>query len=109
MKARGSRRDDGSRTHEIVATGAGRRGEVTTGRQVVEVAEATRTGEPVRTATDSWQARVVALVEHPPGEALATRAQSGIRARRVLSEAAQPRSVVSSESWSGDGSAGSLV
>ncbi|PZG20864.1 hypothetical protein C1I98_37350, partial [Spongiactinospora gelatinilytica] len=41
---------DGSRAYEIVATRAGRRVEVTIGRGVVEVAEVTRTGTPVRTA-----------------------------------------------------------
>jgi hypothetical protein len=60
--------DDGSRTYEIVATRAGRRVEVTTGRGVVEVVEVTRTGEPVRTAR-FMASRVVALVEHPASEA----------------------------------------
>jgi hypothetical protein len=59
--------DDGSRTYEIVATRAGRRIEVTTGRGIVEVAEVTRTGEPVRTAR-FMASRVVALVEHPASE-----------------------------------------
>jgi hypothetical protein len=59
--------DDGSRTYEIVATRAGRRVEVTTGRGVVEVVEVTRTGEPVRTAR-FMASRVVALVEHPASE-----------------------------------------
>jgi hypothetical protein len=63
--------DDGSRTYEIVATRAGRRVEVTTGRGVVEVVEVTRTGEPVRTAR-FMASRVVALVEHPASEARAT-------------------------------------
>jgi hypothetical protein len=62
--------DDGSRTYEIVATRAGRRVEVTTGRGVVEVVEVTRTGEPVRTAR-FMASRVVALVEHPASEARA--------------------------------------
>lgn len=60
--------DDGSRTYEIVATRAGRRVEVSTGRGVVEVVEVTRTGEPVRTAR-FMASRVVALVEHPASEA----------------------------------------
>jgi hypothetical protein len=60
--------DDGSRTYEIVATRAGRRVEVTTGRGIVEVVEVTRTGEPVRTAR-FMASRVVALVEHPASEA----------------------------------------
>jgi hypothetical protein len=60
--------DDGSRTYEIVATRAGRRVEITTGRGIVEVVEVTRTGEPVRTAR-FMATRVVALVEHPASEA----------------------------------------
>jgi hypothetical protein len=60
--------DEGSRTYEIVATRAGRRVEVTTGRGIVEVVEVTRTGEPVRTAR-FMASRVVALVEHPASEA----------------------------------------
>jgi hypothetical protein len=59
--------DDGSRTYEIVATRAGRRVEITTGRGIVEVVEVTRTGEPVRTAR-FMASRVLALVEHPAGE-----------------------------------------
>jgi hypothetical protein len=59
--------DDGSRTYEIVATRAGRRVEITTGRGIVEVVEVTRTGEPVRTAR-FMASRVVALVEHPASE-----------------------------------------
>jgi hypothetical protein len=59
--------DDGSRNYEIVATRAGRRVEITTGRGVVEVVEVTRTGEPVRTAR-FMASRVLALVEHPATE-----------------------------------------
>jgi hypothetical protein len=59
--------DDGSRTYEITATRAGRRVEITTGRGVVEVAEVTRSGEPVRRAR-FMASRVLALVEHPAGE-----------------------------------------
>ena len=59
--------DDGSRTYEIVATRAGRRVEITTARGVVEVAEVTRTGEPVRTGR-FMASRVLALVEHPARE-----------------------------------------
>ena len=62
--------DDGSRTYEIVATRAGRRIEITTGRGIVEVTEVTRTGEPVRRAR-FMASRVVALVEHPASEARA--------------------------------------
>jgi hypothetical protein len=49
---------------EIVATRAGRRIEVTTGRGVVEVAEVTRSGRPIRSGR-FMASRVVALVEHP--------------------------------------------
>ena len=59
--------DNGSRTYEIVATRAGRRVEITTGRGIVEVAEVTRTGEPVRRAR-FMASRVLALVEHPANE-----------------------------------------
>lgn len=55
---------DGSRTYEVVATRAGRRVEVTTGRGIVEVTEVTRGGTPVRTAR-FMAARVLAVVEHP--------------------------------------------
>ena len=62
-----------SKTYEVNATRAGRRVEVSTRRGVVEVAEVTRTGVPVRTAR-FMSARVIAVVEHPvrspeaPGE-----------------------------------------
>jgi hypothetical protein len=52
---------------EIVATRAGRRLEVTTGRGVVEVSEVTRSGRPVRSGR-FMASRVVALVEHPAVE-----------------------------------------
>jgi len=52
---------------EIMATRAGRRIEVTTSRGVVEVAEVTRTGNPVRSGRFMAN-RVVALVEHPARE-----------------------------------------
>jgi hypothetical protein len=55
---------DATRTYDIVATRAGRRVEITQGRGVVEVAEVTRSGTPVRTAR-FMAARVLALVEHP--------------------------------------------
>ncbi len=51
-------------TYEIEATKAGRRVEVSTSRGVIEVAEVTRNGEPVRTGRFMAD-RVVALVEHP--------------------------------------------
>jgi hypothetical protein len=59
---------DGIRVYEIAATRAGRRVEVTTGRGVVEVSEVTRGGTAVRSAR-FMATRVVALVEHPAGEA----------------------------------------
>lgn len=59
--------DDGSRTYEIVASRAGRRVEITTGRGIIEVLEVTRTGEPVRRAR-FMASRVLALVEHPASE-----------------------------------------
>lgn len=52
------------REYEVTATKAGRRVEITTGRGVVEVAEVTRTGTPVRSAR-FMASRVIALVEHP--------------------------------------------
>ena len=54
----------GVREFEIVATRSGRRVEVSTSRTMVEVAEVTRTGQPVRTAR-FLSSRVVAIVEHP--------------------------------------------
>jgi hypothetical protein len=54
----------GVRGFEIVATRSGRRVEVSTLRNMVEVAEVTRTGQPVRTAR-FLSSRVVAIVEHP--------------------------------------------
>jgi hypothetical protein len=50
--------------YEIEATKAGRRVEISTSRGVIEVAEVTRTGTPVRTGRFMAD-RVVALVEHP--------------------------------------------
>jgi hypothetical protein len=55
---------DDTQTYEVVATRAGRRVEVSTGRGIVEVSEVTRTGTAVRTAR-FMASRVVALVEHP--------------------------------------------
>ena len=49
---------------DIVASKAGRRVEVSSGRGMVEVSEVTRSGQPVRSAR-FMQSRVVALVEHP--------------------------------------------
>jgi hypothetical protein len=62
--------DGATRTYEIVATRAGRRVEVTTGRGIVEVSEVTRTGTAVRTAR-FMASRVVAVVEHPTDTASA--------------------------------------
>jgi hypothetical protein len=56
--------DGTTQNYEIVATRAGRRVEITTGRGIVEVSEVTRTGTVVRTAR-FMSSRVVALVEHP--------------------------------------------
>ncbi len=53
-----------AKTYEVVATRAGRRVDVRTGRGVVEVSELTRGGTPVRTAR-FMASRVLALVEHP--------------------------------------------
>lgn len=53
-----------TRTYEVAATRAGRRVEVVNRRGVVEVAELTRGGTPVRTAR-FMASRVIALVEHP--------------------------------------------
>jgi hypothetical protein len=63
---------DGVQIFEVVATRAGRRVEVTTGRTVVEVAEVTRGGTLIRTAR-FMASRVVALVEHPAERAAAAR------------------------------------
>jgi hypothetical protein len=57
----------GVRSYDIAATRAGRRVEITQGRGVVEVAEVTRRGPPVRTAR-FMASRVLALVEHPAAE-----------------------------------------
>jgi hypothetical protein len=67
---------DGVQTFEIAATRAGRRVEVTTGRTVVEVAEVTRGGTPVRTAR-FMASRVVALVEHPAERPAAPTSEPG--------------------------------
>jgi hypothetical protein len=52
------------RQFEVVATRAGRRVEVSSSRGMIEVAEVTRTGQPVRSAR-FMSTRVVAIVEHP--------------------------------------------
>jgi hypothetical protein len=68
--------DDGSRTYDVIATRAGRRVEVTSGRGIVEVTEVTRTGEPVRRAR-FMASRVLALVEHPAADAAAPKESPG--------------------------------
>lgn len=55
------------RTYEVVATRAGRRVEINTGRGIVEVTEVTRGGTPVRTARFMAN-RILALVEHPAAD-----------------------------------------
>jgi hypothetical protein len=55
---------EGVQAFAIVASKAGRRVEITSGRGMVEVAEVTRSGQPVRSAR-FMASRVVALVEHP--------------------------------------------
>jgi hypothetical protein len=55
---------NGVRGFEIAATKSGRRVEVSTVRNMVEVSEVTRTGQPVRSAR-FLSSRVVAIVEHP--------------------------------------------
>ncbi|HVS44569.1 MAG TPA: hypothetical protein VMU20_20135 [Candidatus Dormibacteraeota bacterium] len=72
---------DGVRTYEIDATRAGRKVEVSTVRGVVEVAEVTRTGRPVRTGR-FMQSRVVALVEHPASDAREQPDETAAAARR---------------------------
>lgn len=73
---------------EISATRAGRRLEVTTGRGIVEVAEVTRSGRPVRSGR-FMASRVVALVEHP---ALETEARVDETTQRRLGSAPPRRS-----------------
>ena len=67
-----------AQTFEIAATRAGRRVDVTSGRGIVEVAEVTRTGQPVRVGR-FMSSRVIAVVEHlasDAGEAQAPRRRS---------------------------------
>src|SRR4029450_2615483 len=63
-------------TYEIEATKAGRRVDAPTSRGVIEVSEAPRNGEPVRSGRFMAD-RVVALVEHPAPP-------PSVRSRRVL-------------------------
>lgn len=59
---------EGTRTYEVTATRAGRRVDISNRRGVIEVSEVTRTGSPIRTAR-FMASRVIALVEHPVGQA----------------------------------------
>ncbi len=78
-------------TFEIVASRAGRRIEVTSGRGIVEVTEVTRGGTPVRTAR-FMASRLIALVEHPAMDAdgagvdVTTRRRMGVERRPVVRE-----------------------
>lgn len=67
-----------AQTFEISATRMGRRVEVTTARGGVEVAELTRTGQPVR-AGGFMATRVIAVVEHPAADASDTPARRRTR------------------------------
>jgi hypothetical protein len=66
---------NGVQTYEIVATKAGRRVDVSTGRGIVEVSEVTRSGQAVRTGR-FMTTRVIALVEHPAEEPVTARRRS---------------------------------
>lgn len=68
----------GVRTYEIAATRAGRRVEVSTGRSLIEVVEVTRSGRSVRFGR-FLASRVIALVEHPAGEAAAGELRPRVR------------------------------
>ena len=72
-----------ARTFEISATRAGRRVEVSTARGIVEVAELTRTGHPVRVGR-FMATRVIAVVEHPASDGAETPARR--RSARVEQE-----------------------
>jgi hypothetical protein len=61
----------GVQTYEIEATKAGRRVDISQARGVVEVSEVTRTGQVVRTGR-FMSDRVIALVEHPSENQVAT-------------------------------------
>ncbi len=56
-----------AQTFAISATRMGRRVEVTTSRGIVEVAELTRTGQPIRVGR-FMASRVIAVVEHPAAD-----------------------------------------
>lgn len=61
---------NGTQTFEVTATRAGRRVDISVSRGSVEVSEVTRGGTVVRTGR-FMATRVIALVEHPAGEARA--------------------------------------
>lgn len=69
---------DSIRVYDVIATRAGRRVEITTGRSVIEVTEVTRGGTAVRSAR-FMTTRVIAIVEHPaaPAVRLDTDVQGG--------------------------------
>ncbi len=62
---------ESTRTYEVTATRAGRRVETAVRRGIVEVTEVTRSGTVVRTAR-FMATRVIALVDHPAGDAAVT-------------------------------------
>lgn len=78
---------DGVRSFDIVATRAGRKVEISNARGVVEVAEVTRSGQPVRSAR-FMATRVVALVEHPAADEGTN--DGGARQRRSRAAENQP-------------------
>lgn len=79
----------GTQTYEIEASKAGRRIEVNSARGgVVEVAEVTRTGKPVRVGR-FMASRVVALVEHPAADSEDEDNGSGGRRRRRIKPAGE--------------------
>ena len=72
-----------AKVFDIEATKAGRRVDVSSGRGIIEVAEVTRTGQPVRVGR-FMASRVIAVVEHPADESDAS--ESRRRLRRVDQE-----------------------
>jgi hypothetical protein len=78
----------GTQTFDIVATRAGRRIEVNTGRGIVEVSEVTRGGTPVRTGR-FMQSRLIALVEHPAHEEAERPVEVSTRRRLGAGKAAE--------------------
>lgn len=72
-----------TQTYEVEATHAGRHVDITHGRGVVEVTEATRGGTPVRTAR-FMASRVIALVEHPAPRPERTSGADGVTTLTAL-------------------------